>query len=444
MPTLEKGGEWWLPEHPEHKVPGLARIDEREGTSLMLLGELRSRGDRGVRVPRDDGLTELHFTEESMEVAARYPRLLGQVGSKAVTLVDGFMRQHEQNLMGGITTEVIGFNQALVGMWVPAKEEIVFDRVSVSIQWLAEWVSESHMTETHRPDGDAFAVEVDQAPSRHVRLGDSRTVWLHHGIHLTGDLRNQRTVGQLYRFETRHSQLLPLLDLMRFPNRLRDLVSIATGRSCGYESVTLTHPRVVRRGTHRGRRPQRLPVEFYARWSAHDYQEAAPSLHDMLFTLPDLGGLPGLGRWMRVAERYQHQLDVVMATRIHMGIVSDHLLNRVAALESFHRVRSGHVRPALRTSLLACADLAGEPFARLVGDVERWVMAIKAQRHDIAHGSDGGYETEPMLYFADTAYWLFVVCLLREMKAPKTVFRHIVETSDFRFLQRKFAALCGA
>lgn len=231
---------------------------------------------------------------------------------------------------------------------------------------------------------------------------------------------------------------------MKVGARLQALVSMGTARTAGFEDVLVMHPDL-REGPPSQPRAFRRPITHRAQWAAWDEKhDRVPHDHEMPFTLPDLGGPQALSSWLRVADRYHHQIDMVMATRYRAALVSDKLMYRVAALEGFHKLRVPG-RHDLAVRLRACAELAGDPFTTLVGDVETWVVAAKRQRNHIGHGSHPGeIEASDVLFLADAAYWLFVLCLLREMAAPAAVYERIAETPEYSWLRRRLVSLLGS
>ncbi len=441
MKPVEEGGQWWLPETPDAKVSGVLRIDDKGKSQLTLIGELRNRLHDAERHDRPDGSVEFRFTESSLDRAGSYPRVLGRTGSNDYTLEGGLRTRHSANLLGGLPSEAIMFNQVFRGALFEHGEELAFDRVSVSMRWLTHWVAQTSLEETHEwVEGRqvSFTLRGSGLASRRVRLGGGLTVYVHHSLGLEGNEVTHRGLTQQFVFETRSTSLLPLENLMETPARLQALVSIGTGRTAGYDELVLNHPGLTQ-GPPSKPRLFRRSIDYFAQWSARDDELGPPKQHDMPFTLRDLGGMPAVGRWLQVANRYHHQLGQIMATRYGSGLVSDCLLNRVAALEGFHKLRNG-TELTLKQRLIECGALAGAPFRDLVPDVAVWAQVAKRERNNIGHGSHpGGFEAAHTLLVAEAAYWLFVLCLLREMDAPEAVFDRIVETSTFRWLKRNLA-----
>jgi hypothetical protein len=97
----EEGGQWWLPENPDVKVPGVLRIDDKGRSQLTLVGELRDRLHGAERHDRADGSAEFRFTESGFDRSGGYPRVVGRTQSSKYTLVHGLRTRHSTNLIGG-------------------------------------------------------------------------------------------------------------------------------------------------------------------------------------------------------------------------------------------------------------------------------------------------------------------------------------------------------
>jgi hypothetical protein len=132
-----------------------------------------------------------------------------------------------------------------------------------------------------------------------------------------------------------------------------------------------------------------------------------------------------------------------MATRYSPNIyASDRYLNTVASLEAFDR--SYHPRRQdLRVRVRRCVSLAGEPILSLIGDAEWWIATLVDDRNDIAHhlGRRPRQERPQRYFFAESAYWLYICCLLRTADAPEAVFGKIAQNNGYGFLQRRLAEI---
>jgi len=108
-------------------------------------------------------------------------------------------------------------------------------------------------------------------------------------------------------------------------------------------------------------------------------------------------------------------LGVVMSTSYERRMfVNDRLLERMAALEGFHRARTGMEDLSLQARLRDLTDIAGAPFEHLVGDVAAWRRRARDERDNIgSHKGRTAHQSSAEMYVtAEAAYWLFVLCLL--------------------------------
>jgi hypothetical protein len=116
----------------------------------------------------------------------------------------------------------------------------------------------------------------------------------------------------------------------------------------------------------------------------------------------------------------------------------------VASLEALHKHWSGRSEK-LVDALQELAAYAGAPFEQLVGlgKVTTWCQKAKDERHDIAHhlGRQPHLDMSELFYIGQGAYWLFVMCLLREAQAPQAVFDHLESCDSFRFESRELQGI---
>jgi hypothetical protein len=166
--------------------------------------------------------------------------------------------------------------------------------------------------------------------------------------------------------------------------------------------------------------------------------------HEAYFGLEDLGGMPGVAKWLVVARKHRETLGKVMATRYAASMyVTDRYYNRVASLEDLNRQEAGdgNQTVSLNRRLTRCAKLAGQPFTDLVVNVDEWVKIVKSDRDDIGHhfGRRQRQHTTEQFYLSESTYWLYVLCLLRLADAPDAVFTQITDNYRFQGLGRRLA-----
>ncbi|WP_367133274.1 HEPN domain-containing protein [Saccharothrix sp. HUAS TT1] len=421
--NLEVHGEFWLPGADDKKVPGTLTFSAEEGGSLKLIGSF----------------TEWHQFFGKAQ-AKDYSRILGEDDKTKYTL-DGCLRTRERQTLGGGARQSFSVGQVVKDAWFDKDEAIEAEMVDVEIDHLLGWMGISGLSEQgtfSEAAGGAVTewriVGVPQQP--HVVELPFGKLELRHVVRPpAGDITGLRMGQDVYaRFDFGSLHLLS--EAIDYASDLQDLVSIATQRSAAFRGVLLHHEALSLQ-TSSGRTEQ-WPARLYSAWRVKADSKPARAWEDRLFTFEEFGGIEGVGRWMRVAETYRELLGRMMMTRYAKdSIVQDVVASRIATLEGFDRQRFGGSQTKLLTRLKRLAAHAGAPFEQLVDadNVTAWCTKAKDYRNDIAHHlarypGVGGAE---MHYVGQAAYWLFVLCLLREAEAPAAVYDRLVQSQQFLF-----------
>lgn len=188
----------------------------------------------------------------------------------------------------------------------------------------------------------------------------------------------------------------------------------------------------------------RIGIDYVAEWTSRDRSGKPVDLHDMRFSLDDLGGFQAIKRWLPVAAKYEAQLSQVMATIYRQPLVTDSLLNRVAAVEAWHKELTQKPKGMnLVARLSDAAHRVGTPFTDLIGGkVDEWSSLVKRERVKVAHGlGQGGFEGVDTLYLADSVYWLFITSLLHEPPAPPPLLLKMQAHGEYRHLRRQLMSV---
>ncbi|WP_067135658.1 HEPN domain-containing protein [Microtetraspora malaysiensis] len=430
-------GEWWLPGREGRRVTGTLRFDPEFGAELRLIGAFRGILDGGELTERRGTITVTH-SRESIERDGTYPRILGVAGGKPYTLEDCVQTQAVRHLMNGGAAEAINVRQIYQGAHFEGDEPPSGNAVSVDLRYLTHWVGRPAIGESYisasatMSNAESVTLQAEPLDDEIVRLKSGARLRLTHSVRVSGDQITRRSLAQRFYFRIDTSDVEPSSDLIQRISDLQDLVSIAAGRTAEIDGLRLWHPDVaVRADDHVY--PQ--PVQFFVQWNNRDTSQTPGSmrLNDLYFTYEQFGGIDGVGRWLDGVEPYRSALGRVVASRYAKSMfTSDRFLNCAAALESFDKAKnkSGNFRDRMQR----CTDLAGEPFQDLVHDIDAWIQVVKGHRNDIAHGTQVKQTSSAQFFLARSLYWLFVLCLLREVQAPDAVFDRIQKHPDFLFL----------
>jgi len=437
LESFEVQGEWWLPDAADHRIFGTLRFDPEGGAELSLAQSLRSIFDTGEKTEKA-GTVTTSITMQSMAESGTYPRIHGDVNGIEFTLEDCFRR--EGSLLGG--PETVHVNAILKNVRVEAQQAPSGDGVSASFRYLTYWVCGLHIGEEWQTGGgagvDGIRLYVERLPEAAATANSGVEVVLSHRVGVTGNGVIKRSLWQRYGVRINTPEVQPIEDLVDLVSDVQNLVSIATGRTAEFDQVSFWHPDVSRDGVH----PE--PIEYFVNWNNRDTSRHPEKFHDvdMFFSYPEFGGIEGVGRWLNTAAVHGPSLDRVVASRYaRQMFVSDRLLNRAAALEAFDRVTHPK-QEYFRDRLARCVGIAGEPFERLVGDVESWLDVIRDDRNDVAHhlGRRSRDDAPHQYFLAESLYWLFVMCALRHCSTPEPVFTRIKQHQHMIWLGPKIAA----
>ena len=442
-------GQWWLPQTPAEKVPGTLTVDEDGRLRLALIGALDSHLSAGEAVT-EGGTTTVSFTERSMERAGVYPRILGHAGNDAFTLEDCFQTRRSSSFFGGMQFQHILVAQVLKGVWFEPGEALEFSKIYAWMDGLAYWVLESGLEEsvefTKAEDGlehhSATTLRIASLPLKTCGGQDGATISLGQTYGVAGDSIVERRLTQDFYFSVSFDRKQPLTTLLDHLSDLQDLVSIGTGNAAAFSAISLRHPDIVRNGEGKS---YDMPIDMLANWQLKSVGSRKLMHHEMFFSLPDLGGIDGVEQWLAISAKHRSSLGRVMATKYSPEmIVSDRVLNCAAALEAYDRNEHGD-KVTFATRIERSTNKAGEIFERLVGDVEAWIAALKKARNDVAHHKTTIGASTEHYFLADSAYWLFVLCILSDASAPPALFDHMAQHQRYRWLQRRLdEVLAGA
>ena len=276
----------------------------------------------------------------------------------------------------------------MVGAAYGMDEPIAADQLSIQLANLTHWVQSAAYGQTiqtkEQQGGRGWVISSELVEPRTLPIPQG-TLRVTQSVGVTGDGVTSRTLTQNAGFHLKFDNPLPLDEVVDLASDLQDLVSIGTDSAAAFERFWLWHPDFFRQRDDGEHVP--LPVEYLAEWHARPGErKQPPSDYDMPFTFTELGGLDGVVKWLDVAAKYRTMLGAVMNTGYGRPMfVNDRLLERLAALEGYHRVRTGMEAPGLQLRLSDLTDLAGLPFEQLVGDVAAWRRRASAERNNIAH-----------------------------------------------------------
>lgn len=440
-------GVWWLPETPDQKVPGWFSYDLQDGGTLRLAGSMRPLNWTENTLP--DGTTQ-RFVGHRPDEDRLYPRIHGQSGTRLFHLEDAFQLSIDHGLCReDDAAEKIHVNWLITGALFDGEEQPEVDRAVVELQHLTSWLDNDALTVQWdtTPEGVFAIAQAAYEPTVRAVIGNGLELSLTQTLSTGGDQLHDLTLNQRILLNIAATAPRSMDVLTDRVSDFQDLMTIAAGKVANIEKFHFTHvdvPKLSMAGTQLGNRKEELG--YYTRWANRDSNRERLSPYAMVFTYAQFGGVEGLRKWMRVADRYRSELRRIMATRYNPTMfVEDRVAHCVAALESFDRTRrSSKDRDTdLVERLRNCVSYAGSPFPDLLGgeSIESWTERAKNHRHALGHHLDR-FRADTNLVereLGDQLFWLAELCLLREADAPAVVFERISNNSHFRWVAERAA-----
>jgi hypothetical protein len=418
MADLETRGQFWLPETPDQKVAGILRFTPGDGGRLELIGQL-----------------------VDPNVSAT-PRIVGTVGSVGAVTLDNCLPISHMGFGTGLSEQVFLVGVIFSGLEYEPDEQPVFDEVVVELRHLFDWMGLDGLTETVAPGPGVFDLRVTALPKMTTELRSGVELTLGHTTGITGD-RARRALTQGATVGLKFDAAQEYVDASRDVTNFQDFVSIATSHVAQIDSFNFFVP-VETMTSSDGSAPRRRPFDLYVEWIAQEHSDKKIHANHVPIPFAAIGGIDGVVAWLRMARNHQPFISRVMATRYAKKMYADdRFFNRAAVLDGLRRQMAPNSEKHYADRLRALADVAGDPFVDLVGDVSRWVRRVVAERNDHAHHLGNAAQSTGAVryYLADSAYWLFVLVLLRQCNYPQDVFDAVVSYQEFGWVRQGLAGI---
>jgi hypothetical protein len=392
--TSDLQGVWWLPDSPEHLVPGTLSLSDDSQPTLVVIGSI----DPHLDLPASIG-TVFGQTQD-------VPFVHGRTASgQLVTLGDARLALRQMNV------------------WDAASA--VFELVGA-----AAYVGAHVDPQTTRFDQIDLVIEDLRVVTRLSTSGDFRQ---HARLSFNASLRLRLDHG--LQFSDWHEA---------YVGPLQRLVALATGRAIEVERLELSD------STSNGKCEVGWPRKLRA-----SLPERRLMPDELLFTASDLGELSQHVRlWLAACRRFEPVMNLFFATRYAESMFEeDRFQNLIQAVEAYHR-RTVGARPdqaahdERTAALLAVApdayrDWLAEvlettreyrlsdrvealvelhPWMRgdvIPGNAHRWAGKVARARNYRAHqdptAAPIGSSTEELLGFTQRLTVLLEACLLHEL-----------------------------
>lgn len=463
MESFEDDGVFWLPGKENDQRTGRLKFDSIEGASLDLLGAFGDLKDQ--------------FNPEPQTL-----RIHGVAGKRYLTLDQCFMTNSTLE-MPGINRQTYYVGRIITNHLFGDSEALTFDKCSVSFDQLPTWIRRSGVrvqfeapTKTQIPN--QIKIEFNEQPDEIAELDANQELKLRSTWALGGDNITETQLRQGVYLELAYPGARSLEESLDDVKHLQDLLTLATATPAVPLEITLWRKDITREIRAGETRPQ--DMSFYAGQLAEKVRLGEPqSPGHVLFQFQDIGGLPTIARWIKVARQYKTVLGSLLSIRYASGLyVENRFHNVVSAAETFHRLRfsnevmpkhdfkqfcRGLIRavpkehrnwlgnqlqysnePRLRHRLAEMVGHAGESFRTIYAESDAWVTVVTESRNRLVHHDEEqviDFQPGDLYFLTESIFALVMLCLFRECEVPDDVLAAVGDSSSIHFLRGKFAEI---
>lgn len=269
---IEESGFFWLPEHPENRIPGFLRVSELGDATL----ETTSLGHPIVS-GRSFGSPGLGSDPTEFE------RIIGITKIGRVTLDKCFERSYNTHFGSGLSTSVLGADRLFVGFDYQKEDEVTFSKLSFSVNGLDEWLRRSGIEVIHHENRNST---IHFSPPNPITLNISDEIELEFNFRANMPAGfNEASVSQRAYISLMSRTEKPLDDLLSIANMIKDFFSFVCTEVTCIDSIIGYSNEIKERGKET---EWRVPVKIHYRDIPRTNAVSKDKSRDMLFFFADV------------------------------------------------------------------------------------------------------------------------------------------------------------
>lgn len=450
-------GEWWLPQGPDNKVPGVLSYSPEKGLVLRLIGGW----PYSVTRPGENGSTII--TDELQS----WPVVLGVGDGKLISLLGVHVATARTfsigRMLDGPDKLDLRASVALVGVHMDDFDEAAFTSASAHIEQMNVWSRRSgvEVTDFFGPERDlSGTIALRHLDPLQVTMGPLSARLGHHAWYPYTEQTRSQNLTRVREHEVisfQHEEPQTFEYWLELLTGMADLMSLSTLRACGIISMRVFLPPT----------PEAWPENHPMRDQPHEItvyrigiakpkpNEKSLDLRSHVLTLDDLPFDQLLPRWLEVGSKFSAARRMILGLRyVRDGYVETRVVTAVAAAEAMHRAlepappipkdefkqlratlldvvtpeRKAWLReritshsnvPTLKGRLLDLVDRLGEAGRLLVHDPETWAKAAKDARNHLAHVGSATTDLNHLHAVAEVTAGVVILNLLHELGVPQ-------------------------
>lgn len=461
--SAEWSGFWWLPDDPEHQVPGVLRYEPKDGLVLSLIGTFEDR----IMSSPSPGMTVFHEGSRSWDV------IHGAAEQREVTLLGCVPNGGKRTMFARVKSpdkQTVAATTAIIGAHISGEDDAAFSAAEVSVEdlglWAASSVFEGFLGASDGKIDGTGSISVKPVEAQSVVVDGTEFRLDHRHTLPFFDERKGGTVGRMRDsafVRAVSAETCSVSGALATANLVQDLISLAMHRAAGVIWLRLEvagSGSVVPNGLVL--MPPRYADVLYSPAALGKHDAKTVDHHRVFFTCDSLPFEEVLPRWCEAHGRLEAATNMILGLRYAPArYVENNLLTAVGAAEVLHRGlgidekpfpadefttmrdamldqvpqehRSrfkGALRndPTLRDRLHALAARPDqEAIALLIPDVGRWAGRTTRARNDLAHeGRTPNHSIEELIAIVEVTTAVVILNVLHELGLPAEQQRKIV------------------
>lgn len=347
---LNDAGTWWLPDAPQHPVPGILTMEGNDEPALRLIGGF----DRRVFHRAENG--GLMSFGEVRPIDCLHGQSLG----RSISLLGCSIKSTKSGLLGPPLEQIILPAVVVVGATIDSAESKTIEAVEVCIENLTQWSGNSvfagriELSPEEGPTGRQ-TLEVEPVDKFECLVGSVRFGLKHrHSALRFTDEKARRTalVKEYAVLRIEFGAPVDLATCERYVADVQDLITLCVDSPCAIlnEIVYVRTP-----SSDAEESPKLRRGDVFRRYIVSPDPEAnAVESHEMLANLDMLPFSDVIPRWFGLIEQVRSSVRMITGlSYIRSGYLETRLVTAVSAAEGLHR------------SLYAGEAMSSEDFDRL-------------------------------------------------------------------------------
>lgn len=312
-------GYWWLPEKPDHQLPGMLKYEVGEPIKLEILGAFNEEWRHG-------------------KLAGNIETPILGIDSKG-RMFTLFHCHHGTNLhFPGCPTTLITSQLAFDGVHFDNLEEAIFNNISVYFSYLYEWFEPPTKQLRYTfIDNKIHSISMNYIPMPKVAVDIENNIIIEIGVHANIPTATAREVSfcEAVFLVISRKEKCGFYDLIKIIYQMKSFFKLAMQNRISILKLSGQTEKAIFTSHSREKRYEEVNIYHYG---IEDLSENI-KIHDMLFCYKDIENRFSkmVGKWLELYEKIEPVLNIHSIIMEREPYIEHDFLDITQALETFHR-----------------------------------------------------------------------------------------------------------